>query len=146
MIRHRFCSQVLVRTEGKFGQYTCRARNDLGVLEKNMFLYKGQKPATPVLEAEVVAFDGARIRVKELRDPTTRDPASEEGKKGKALPIIGYVVQYKMMTRSDWKMANASKSEGGRGHTNTLLNVASFTFNVTPFCPVHIVTQNLSFV
>jgi len=84
------------------------------MLEKNMYLYKGQKPSTPVLESDVVAYDGARIRVKDLRSPT-RDPDIEVGKnKGKALPIIWYVVQYKMMTRSDWKMANASKTDGGK--------------------------------
>ncbi|XP_021944611.1 neural cell adhesion molecule 1-B isoform X2 [Folsomia candida] len=105
--------QVLVRNEVKFGQYICRARNDQGYMEKGMILHKGQKPATPVLEIDLVAHDGARIRVREFRNPSTRDPAQEEGRKGKALPITGYVVQYKMMTRSDWKPANSSKYEEG---------------------------------
>jgi hypothetical protein len=117
--------QVLVRGEFKFGQYTCRARNELGTIDRNMFLHRGQKPATPVLEPEVVANDGARIRVKELRLPT-RDPASSDGRPSKSLPIIGYVVQYKMMTRSDWKPANASKSEGGK---------RSLIRSVLPNCP-----------
>jgi hypothetical protein len=106
-------SQVLVRNEAKFGQYVCKARNDQGYMEKGMILHKGQKPATPVLEIDVVAHDGARIRVREFRNPSTRDPAQDEGKKGKALPIIGYVVQYKMMTRSDWKPANSTKYDEG---------------------------------
>lgn len=95
--------------------FSCRARNEVGMMERNMFLYKGQKPSTPVLEIDVVAHDGARIRVKQMRSPTI-DPVSggsDVGSKGKSLPIIGYVVQFKMMTRSDWKMANATKSDGG---------------------------------
>jgi hypothetical protein len=106
--------QVLVRNEGKFGQYSCKARNEVGTLVKVMVLLKGQKPSTPVLETDVIAHDGARIRVKELRHPTP-DVASGDSLKqtGKSLPIIGYVVQVKMMTRSDWKMANSSMTEGG---------------------------------
>lgn len=79
-----------------------------------MFLHKGQKPPTPLLKLDYVADDGARVRVIEYRNPSTRDPAiSDEGKKGKPLPIIGFVVQYKMMTRSDWTLANATKYEDG---------------------------------
>lgn len=69
-----------------------------------------------------MAHDGARIRVREFRNPSTRDPAQEEGRKGKALPITGYVVQYKMMTRSDWKPANSSKYEEGTEQTVLIIN------------------------
>jgi hypothetical protein len=83
-----------------------------------MMLHKGQKPSTPVLQIDIVADDGARIRVREYRSPSTRDPVYEENRggkhqPGKPLPIVGFVVQYKMMTRSDWTMANATKFEDG---------------------------------
>ncbi|ODN02714.1 Neural cell adhesion molecule 1 [Orchesella cincta] len=108
--------QVLVQHESKFGDYSCRARNELGQMNRTMTLFKGQKPPPPVLEEELATPDAVKIRVKQGPSgiDRTKDPAAdEERKKGKLLPIIGYVVQYKMATRGDWTTANVTKYDGG---------------------------------
>lgn len=107
---------MLVQHESKFGDYVCRARNELGQMNRTMTLFKGQKPPPPVLEEELATPDAVKIRVKTgpAGIDRTKDPAQEEErKKGKLLPIIDYVVQYKMATRGDWIAANVTKYDGG---------------------------------
>lgn len=86
-------------------------------MNRTMTLFKGQKPPPPILEAEFVTADGVKIRVKQGPSgiDRTKDPAQEvERKKGKLLPIVGYFVQYKMATRTDWIVANVTKTDDGK--------------------------------
>lgn len=102
--------------ESKFGDYVCRAQNELGAMNRTMTLFKGQKPPPPILEEELAASDAVKIRVKQgsYGIDRTKDPAiEEERKKGKLLQITGYVVQYKMATRGDWVTANVTKTGDG---------------------------------
>lgn len=85
-------------------------------MNRTMTLFKGQKPPPPILEEELATPDAVKIRVKQGPSgiDRTKDPAQEEErKKGKLLPIVGYVVQYKMATRGDWTAANVTKYDGG---------------------------------
>jgi len=127
--------QVLVQHESKFGDYSCRAKNELGQMNRTMTLYKGQKPPPPVLEEELATPDAVKIRVKPGPSgiDRTKDPAAdEERKKGKLLPIIGYVVQYKMATRGDWTTANVTKYDGGKSKNQSNYSQLNSYILITP--------------
>lgn len=107
--------QVLMTNDSSFGNYTCKAGNDMGAVEVRYHLKKAEKPSTPFLELDTVSPKDARIRVQRYKPlpgeevPTT----SSTYMPAKDLPIIDYIVESKLAHDSNWYPAKFSTYEQG---------------------------------
>ncbi|ODN02718.1 Hemicentin-1, partial [Orchesella cincta] len=96
--------QVFNDDEEKFGDYACRAINELGHLVQNIQLLKGEKPLPPILRILSVASDEVKISAKHGITQM-----------GASFPILDYTIQYKPHCRTAttnsenyWVLANGN--------------------------------------
>lgn len=56
LIMHTFLlsDQLTVINNEQFGDYECKAENDMGTLERVIVLEKGQKPPTPEFKVQYI--------------------------------------------------------------------------------------------
>ncbi|ODM92695.1 Neural cell adhesion molecule 1 [Orchesella cincta] len=103
--------QVLMSGDTSFGNYTCKAGNDMGSVEIRYNLKKTEKPSTPFLEIDSVSPKDARIRVQRYKPlPGEESPSPVPARD---LPIIDYLVESKLAHDSNWYPAKFSTYEQG---------------------------------
>ena len=74
------CFQLHIVDESVFANYTCKAFNSLGKMERKISLQKGSKPEKPQVSLHDSTPDSIKINI--------------EGPENEELEIIGYRVQY----------------------------------------------------
>jgi len=99
-------SQVLLHSDDMFGKYKCRVTNDMGDMEKIFLVRKGNKPSTPFLEMD--SIDGQNVRIKVQRYKP------RPGENTPDLPVIAYLVEYKLKQDKIWFKARFSTYEKGK--------------------------------
>lgn len=109
--------QILMTNDSGFGNYTCKAGNDMGSVEIRYNLKKAEKPSTPFLEIDTVSTRDARVRVQRYKSlPGEEQNSTSRGIPhimAKDLPIIDYIVESKLGHDSNWYPAKFSTYEQG---------------------------------
>lgn len=108
--------QVLMTNDSAFGNYTCKAGNDMGSVEIRYNLKKTEKPSTPFLELDTVSPKDARIRVQRYKPLPGEESHAQSPVvvQARDLPIIDYIVESKLAHDSNWYPAKFSTYEQGK--------------------------------
>jgi hypothetical protein len=94
--------QLPVNSEDAFGDYVCKASNNLGKMERAITLLKSSKPAVPEMSIREARHDSVKIDI--------------EGPENEELGILGYRVQYirRQELKKGWNSAKVVEFEKGK--------------------------------
>jgi hypothetical protein len=113
MFVFRGIEQVLLQKEDLFGDYLCQIFQDLSlepleVLKEVIGVERGRKAPVIQLTPQMVGMTSASFQVQEGQ--------SQKEETGVVLPLVGYVVQYKVDCHigDDWTSANFTAHENGK--------------------------------
>ncbi|KAK3856467.1 hypothetical protein Pcinc_037217 [Petrolisthes cinctipes] len=95
---HQSVLQLTVIDDEQFGDYECKAENDLGTLERVIVLEKGKKPPTPEFKVARADVNTLHLELTAAQDPV--------------MPILAYRVQYKE-AGIEWSHAPAVEFKNG---------------------------------
>ncbi|CAL4117298.1 unnamed protein product, partial [Meganyctiphanes norvegica] len=87
---HKSVLQLTLSESDMFGDYTCKAENHLGTLERVIILSEGAKPLQP--KAQITKVETQTLELKLIPEEIAE------------MPILGFKVEYKMKSE-DWEDA-----------------------------------------
>lgn len=105
--------KIKVTDESDFGEYMCRARNDLGVLEHIVTLKEGEAPKPP------------RVAVVDSKPSTL--VLKIEHPHNEPLQVVGFRVEYKTDKDTSWDTAAHQEYNTGNGMQYVLRNLSHDT-------------------
>lgn len=101
--------KIKVADSSDFGEYMCRARNDLGVLEHVIALKEGEAPKAPRVAVIDSKPNKLVLKIEHPRD--------------EPLEVVGFRVEYKTDKDSSWDSAEHQEYDTGNGMQYVLRNL-----------------------